>query len=355
MLGGRDYVQFVSSLLSGKMPQDTIFSSSKYELILFDSLSDMREAIKRRNDQYELSRLVAGFSWPWKSKKNKSITDIHIEDVALQWNRVPKNWIHSVNAVNEVGCIHTTQGYDLNYTGIIFGNEISYNQDNKQIVINKSNYHDRSGKTGLENGDQLKAYIVNVYKTLMLRGIRGTYIYVCDKNLRTYFENHITQPTYKMSSAELSKYGADPPMIPLYDLQAAAGVFSEAQRPDRLGSIPLPADFRFSEDLFACTVVGKSMNRIIPENSVCLFRRYSGGSRDGKIVLVELDDLQDQDSGSKFTVKEYRSVKIQTNEGWEHTSITLKAMSTLNEYKDIILERSEINSLKVIGIFEGVM
>ena len=90
-----------------------------------------------------------------------------------------------------MGCIHTVQGYDLNYSGVIFGKEITYDKNSKKIKVIKNNYHDIKVKQALENEDELLKYIVKIYKTMMYRGIKGTYIYVCDKDLREYFEKHI--------------------------------------------------------------------------------------------------------------------------------------------------------------------
>jgi SOS-response transcriptional repressor LexA len=137
--------------------------------------------------------MVAGYSWKWVSRRDSSLHDIVIGDIKLKWNSVKSDFINSPNSINEVGCIHTTQGYDLNYTGIIFGNEISYNKDKKEIFIKKENYHDKAGHQGITNPLELKEFIINIYKTLMLRGIKGTYVYVCDKNLREYFKKHILQ------------------------------------------------------------------------------------------------------------------------------------------------------------------
>ena len=102
------------------------------------------------------------------------------------------DWINSKTSVEEVGCIHTTQGYDLNYSGIIFGREIDYNPITKSIEINKKMYFDTKGKDGIRDDNELKQFIINVYKTIMYRGIKGTYVYVVDKNLREYFEKYIS-------------------------------------------------------------------------------------------------------------------------------------------------------------------
>ena len=91
--------------------------------------------------------------------------------------------------------IHTTQGYDLNYSGIIFGNEISFNHETKEIIVKEENYFDKNGKQSIKDPKELKTFILNIYKTIMLRGIKGTYIYVCDPLLKLHFESFV--PKYK--------------------------------------------------------------------------------------------------------------------------------------------------------------
>jgi len=192
--GGIDYIEYVDKLLTCKLKKnESIFKSKDYEFVLFDSMKQLIDAINIKEDEFGLCRLVAGYSWVWKSKNQKSATDIKIEGINLKWNSTNADWINSKTAKHEVGCIHTTQGYDLNYVGIIFGNEISYNPITNEIIIKKENYHDRNGKVGIKTKDaeELKTYIINIYKTLMFRGVKGTYIYVCDKNLREYFKEHI--------------------------------------------------------------------------------------------------------------------------------------------------------------------
>src|SRR5690606_27617397 len=96
-----------------------------------------------------LCRLVAGFSWPWISDTRGNTPDsmdIKIEGLEFQWNRTPDDWVNSPDAFKEVGSIHTTQGYDLNYTGIIFGEEIIFNKNTRKIEIIKENYFDKYGK-----------------------------------------------------------------------------------------------------------------------------------------------------------------------------------------------------------------
>ena len=192
--GGNEYVNFIDSLLNCRLiPNKSNFKSKEYDFKLFDSIEEMINKIKTHNQESGLSRLIAGYSWQWKSKNNKDLFDIYIDNVKLKWNATSNDWINSENAINEVGCIHTTQGYDLNYSGIIFGNEISFDPLTNKIIINKENYFDKNGKQTIKDPKELKTFIVNIYKTIMLRGIKGTYVYVCDPSLKKYFESFITK------------------------------------------------------------------------------------------------------------------------------------------------------------------
>lgn len=90
-----------------------------------------------------------------------------------------------------MGCIHTVQGYDLNYCGVIIGPEIDYDFSKNEIIVDKDKYKDTMGKTKLSNEEELRTYIKNIYQVLLTRGIKGTYIYICNKNLREYFKKYI--------------------------------------------------------------------------------------------------------------------------------------------------------------------
>src|SRR5690606_8719249 len=179
--GGNDYITFVGDLLNIKRNNKEFFTPDNYDLLVFDSLQDLYSELKIKEEQFGLCRLVAGFSWPWISdirRKTPDAIDIKIDGLEFQWNRKPEDWVNSPNSFNEVGSIHTTQGYDLNYTGIIFGEEIVYNKETQEIEIIKEKYFDKYGKQQTTDED-LKAYIINIYKTVMYRAIKGTYIYAC--------------------------------------------------------------------------------------------------------------------------------------------------------------------------------
>jgi superfamily II DNA or RNA helicase/HKD family nuclease len=139
--------------------------------------------------------------------------------------------------------------------------------------------------------------------------------------------------------------------IPLYDIKGAAGYFSDLQVNLETQWITLSKPFNYSEDYFVCQVIGESMNKIIPSGSWCLFKKDSGGSRTGKIVLVHQTNIQDSDFGLGFTVKLYESNKTVTEDSWSHTSIILKPQSTDSKFEDLVLTQDELVDFKVIGVF----
>ncbi len=358
--GGNAYVEYIDALLHNNLEEGSSkFNSKEYEFTMFDSLETMIEQIKLRDRESGLSRLIAGYSWEWKSNKDKDAFDIKIDDVQLKWNGTSNDWINSDGAINEVGCIHTTQGYDLNYSGIIFGNEISFNPETKEIIVKEENYFDKNGKQSIKDPEELKAFILNIYKTIMLRGIKGTYIYVCDPLLKAHFESFVHK--YKTNQVEIKTLVRTKNIrpfensIPLYSLKVAAGEFGELQQLEDVEWLNIPEKIKPSKDLFACQVIGESMNKVIPNGALCLFRKYSGGSRNGQIVLVENTNMHDSDFGSCYTVKEYESKKYEDEDGWKHQSIILKPLSTDSSYENMVLEDQDFTKFKVIGTFECVL
>ncbi|MEG0314940.1 MAG: DNA/RNA helicase domain-containing protein [Erysipelotrichaceae bacterium] len=197
-LGGNDYINYIKDLLNDKKPK-YISDFGSYEFYLYEDIEVMVNKIKALNKEYSLCRMVAGYGWEWSTKNYSSYdeivkdnkSDIHIKGTNLIWNTTANDWVNSINAINEVGCIHTVQGYDINYCGVIFGPEISYDDVNDRIIVYKDNYKDKVGKKCLSKDSDLKTYITNIYEVLLTRGIHGTYIYVCDDKLREYLKDYI--------------------------------------------------------------------------------------------------------------------------------------------------------------------
>ena len=168
---------------------------SGYDFRIFTNFKEMHEALTKREEEYGLSRMVAGYAWPWISKGDKSDSapyDFELDGVSMRWNRTVESWVHSPTAFQEVGSIHTIQGYDLNYAGVIIGADVELDESGKYRV-NKNNYHDKRGKANNKvanektTPERLRRYVANIYKVLLTRGIRGTYIYAEPSGLAERF------------------------------------------------------------------------------------------------------------------------------------------------------------------------
>lgn len=195
--GGEDYINYIKAIFSDEPPKEKLYFDN-YEFKMYRDIRDLKTIINNKNDEVGLSRLIAGYAWKWKSK-NKSLEeiekenlyDIQIDNEKFIWNRKPQAWITSYVQENEVGSIHTTQGYDLNYAGIIIGPELTYDFNQDKLKVIPDNYYDSNGKRSIEDEQELENYILNIYSVLLSRAIHGTYLYVCDDNLRRYLENFI--------------------------------------------------------------------------------------------------------------------------------------------------------------------
>jgi DUF2075 family protein len=192
-----DYVGFVRQLLSGELRTGVRPDFGEYDLRFFESVGEMRQAIRDREREVGLARLVAGYAWDWKTRGNRPGLDFELEGTGFVWNRTDKDWINSRGSIDEVGSIHTVQGYDLNYAGVIIGGDLRYDELTRQVVVDRDAYRDKKGKENLAklgrettDGDLL-TLIQNIYGVLLTRGILGTYVYVCDPDLREYVRGAI--------------------------------------------------------------------------------------------------------------------------------------------------------------------
>lgn len=177
--------------------KNKIESSENFEIKVFDDPNEMIDKIKQLDKKIGLCRNVAGYDWEWKSK-GKTIEDIIKKDLydfnfngkKYIWNHTNNGWILSDNAVNEIGCVHTVQGYDLNYVGVIIGPDLSYNKEKNKIEVHIDQLKDKNVKKGTEE-KIVEEYIINTYKVLLERGIRGCFIYACDKSMQEYLKQCI--------------------------------------------------------------------------------------------------------------------------------------------------------------------
>lgn len=206
---GNQYVDFLNDLLNNSMDRNKSLPPWKgYDFRFYDDIGEMVSDINAYNGSggCGLSRVVAGYGWKWVTKdKNRQVIkassrdswDIHIDGHHYFWNVRNGSFIFNADR-DEIGCVHTVQGFDLNYVGVIFGPEIKY--DSKSgFYIDRSCIYDSGVKT--QDTDELLNLTIRAYKVMMERGIRGCYVYACDPSVQQYFKQHI--PSVKNAQSNL--------------------------------------------------------------------------------------------------------------------------------------------------------
>lgn len=174
------------------------WDKESFEFKIMDSPQDLEKYIQRKRINGYTARIVAGFAWPWTAAKDGNpdaeIADVKIAEYgyARPWNsrHDQYTWAIDESKSHQIGCIHTSQGLEFDYVGVILGRDIYYNPDTHTVNGDYENYYDKTGKSGLRNKpDELTQYIKNIYRVLMTRGIKGCTIFCCDKNLQAYMKN----------------------------------------------------------------------------------------------------------------------------------------------------------------------
>lgn len=185
---GGDYVPYIFDVLHQRANELKLFEN--YEFKLFTSFGDMVKGLEEKESDMGLCRLCTGYAWEWKAKEDKTLVDISIDGVHIQWNSQTSGWLSNPDAKKEMGSIYTLPGLDLNYTGVVIGPDLFLDKFDNTIKVNKDHFFDSKVKKGVTD-EKLKEYILNTYAVFLTRGIRGTYVYVCDHNLREYFKNFV--------------------------------------------------------------------------------------------------------------------------------------------------------------------
>ena len=200
--GSDGYLAWLDHVLEIKETANTTLNELDYDFKVISNPNELKELIVEKNKINNKARIVAGYCWNWVSKNNPDQYDIIIDDFEAKWNLATDGslWIQAPNSVSEVGCIHTCQGLELNYIGVIIGDDLIYEDNQVKTNPNKRAKTDKS-LSGFKNliktnpelaYSQADAIIRNTYRTLMTRGMKGCYIYCTDKALQDYFRSMLT-------------------------------------------------------------------------------------------------------------------------------------------------------------------
>jgi len=379
--GSDSYIAFLDNALQIRETANESISAEEYDFRVFDDPSTLHDTIRARNSVSNKARMVAGYCWDWVSRRSAISSDISLPEhgYSARWNLTTDGslWIVAEKSVNEVGCIHTCQGLEVDYVGVIIGPDLIVRNGRILTDASKRSRMDASvkgyKKLFRDAPEQAKALadriIKNTYRTLMTRGQKGCFIFCTDRETSEYFKSLIRTHMPESSLARRKAFEGlrlrilEPlevvpfrNSVPIFDLDMAAGAFGQEQLPVDGHWVELPDHIRPKEGMFVARVVGESMNRRIPNGAWCLFMANPGGTRNGKIVVVSHRSICDPDSGESYTIKRYFSEKSFSLDGQpESIRIVLRPESHDPSYQPILLAESDCSDFRVVGEFLGVL
>ncbi len=349
--GSDGYLSWLDNVLGIEDTANSTLDGIGYDFKIVDSPNELRNLIFDKNKINNKARLVAGYCWNW-SRTSPQTKDITIPDYnfAMKWNLASDGhvWIISPESVNEIGCIHTCQGLEVDYVGVIVGDDFIV-RDGK-IITDPSKRartdaslkgYKKELKENFETTTQkADAIIKNTYRTLMTRGMKGCYVYFIDKETEKYFKSRIkntlsaAKPVVKKVA---SPYVSEFEMInlPLFD-SVGCGELMYAD-PTVQEMIPVRKDYVSpGSKYFVLRTSGDSMNK--------------AGINDGDLVLCRKDYHPDEGNkvvaliGDDATIKEYRR---------EGDYVILKPCSTNPVHK--ALKFGPDDEIKVQGVVIRVL
>ena len=376
--GSDGYLAWLDDALDIRPTANETLDTSEYDFRVVDDPNELHALVERRNRATNRSRVVAGYCWKWPSKKDPQAWDIEMPafNYRRRWNldKDGSLWIVTPGSVEQVGCIHTCQGLELDYVGVIIGPDLVY-RDGRIVTDGTKRASSDQSVRGLKQmmkaepetaRDLADRIIKNTYRTLMTRGMKGCYVYCTDAPLAAYLRSRLTSVSESLRLAAEAGAGQGGiaalasvlPLrrvskqeridgavaVPVVDLRIAAGSFSDVQALEQGATdwVALPDWIRPQPGLFVAQVVGESMNRRIPNGAWCLFRANPGGTRQGKVVVVQHRSIADPETGGRYTVKLYSSEKVPAEDGgWRHQRITLRPDSDRPGYEPIVIAVGE--------------
>ena len=192
--GSDAYLQWLDHVLAIRDTEITEFDA-KMEFRIFDNPSDMVSEIRKRNEETSnKSRIVAGFCWPWSDPKPDGtlVNDVKIGDFEMPWEKKNQfwRWATHKSGMEQIGTVYTAQGMEFDYIAVIFGNDLAYDQKEKQWVARPENSYDTQVK---RKNPELVNHLKNVYRVLMSRAHKGVYVYFVDKETEKYFRSHLPE------------------------------------------------------------------------------------------------------------------------------------------------------------------
>jgi uncharacterized protein len=221
--GGSDgFVRWIESTLGIRRTANALWTGDdNFDFDIVDSPEELDALIRSRAEEGHSARLVAGYCWPWSEPRDDGTLapDVEVDGWSRPWNArpnvtglaegIPKShyWASEPGGIDQVGCIYTAQGFEFDYAGVIFGNDLVYRPREGWIGRREYSY-DGGLKRGTSEEDFTRL-VKNTYRVLLSRGLKGCYVYFTDEKTRDFFESRMDRIALELAAEREARYGSD--------------------------------------------------------------------------------------------------------------------------------------------------
>jgi uncharacterized protein len=201
--GSESFVNWINNTLEIEKTPDILWNKPKeFDFKIFETPLELENAIRQKVNVGNTGRITAGFCWKWSNPNNDGTltNDVVIGDYKRPWNaksdnailspEIPKAelWADDPKGLNQIGCVYTAMGFEFDYEGIIFGNDLKYDFDRQEWIGHPENSEDTVVKRSKE---KFVTSVKNTYRVLFSRGMKGCYVYFMDKDTERFFKSRI--------------------------------------------------------------------------------------------------------------------------------------------------------------------
>jgi uncharacterized protein len=221
--GGSDgFVRWVESTLGIRRTANQLWSGDdNFDFDIVDSVDELDHLIRQRAEEGHSARLVAGYCWPWSEPRGDGTLapDVTVDGWSRPWNArpnatglargIPKSyyWASEAGGIDQVGCIYTAQGFEFDYAGVVFGDDLVY-RPRTGWVGRKEFSHDGGLKRGTSD-EEFTRLVKNTYRVLLSRGLKGCYVYFTDDKTRDFFESRIDSLALQLAAERDAGYESE--------------------------------------------------------------------------------------------------------------------------------------------------
>jgi len=355
----------------------------EYQFQVLDSPEELEQRIRSLNspsdNPNQIARIAAGWCWDWSKELQDNgdlKRDVVIGDWSMPWETQNKQargpfrdlyapsanlWASHPMGINQVGCIYSAQGFEVDYIGVILGPDITYDAHKHCITAIPGHTHSVP-----PNGD-FETYIKNIYRVLLSRGRKGCFVYCCNSALANYIKQVLPiktcQPIDNQDTddkpsivifKEIDEKHKWITYLPFFEMRAACGYFGDGESIMPTGWIQVSGLGHLNRNMFIVRASGKSMEPQIHDGDYCVFRANPAGSRLNKIVLAQHRMVYDPDNGGAYSIKKYTSTKLFRQNGeWIHEKVVLQPLN--HQFEPIEIKEEEADDFQIIGEYVGTI